>query len=151
MADNKKKDSQAQDGADKKANPWIPVAVIVVIVALIGVMALMTSNSNKTSTDGTNQAATGTEAGAEDGEMVDVSWITLDMTPNQIAAQSGIPAKMMQQIIEVDDAGMDKPLSELGGAETLEAIQAVVGQFGGGMGDAASDGSSTEAPAGMGQ
>lgn len=130
MAEDKKNQEEG-----RKVNPWIPIAVVAAIVALVAIMAAMSGNTNNTATTNTDQAASGTTQSGSDtsgASDVDVSWITLDTTPNQVVEKAGIPAKMLQQLISVTDADMDKPFKDLGGDATIEKVVSVVSQFGGG-------------------
>jgi hypothetical protein len=139
----------------RKNNPWIPIAVIGFIVALIAVMAAMSNSSSNTTNTGTTTAASGTtQSGgtgstATSGQTVDTSWITLDTTATQVAEQTGIPAKMLQQFLGITDADMGKPFSALGGDATVTNAQSLVAQFGGGAMTGGGTGSSG-APSGMG-
>jgi len=147
MADDKKntKSGPGQPEA-RKTNPWIPVAIVAVIVALIAVMAAI---GNESGTPATDQAASGTtQSGTGAQADVDVSWITLDTTPNDVAAKTGISPKMLQQVLGVEEAEMAKPFKDIGGQEVLDTAASLVVQFGGQGG--AMGGGSTEAPAGMG-
>lgn len=148
------KDNAPKESENRKINPWIPIAVVGFIVALIAVMALMSNNNSTTTTNNTtpDQAASGTtqSGGTSSGESVDVSWITQDTTPTQITEKTGIPAKMLQQFLGISEADMGKPFSALGGAEAVASAQSLVSQFGGGAMGGGSSGGSTGAPGGMG-
>ncbi len=127
----KKKDS---GNTPRKVNVWIPIAVVGFIVALIAIMALM--SSSQTGTNNTSTTATGTTQGGGTTEGtatdVDVSWITLDTTPNEVSAESGVPAKMLQQFLGITEEQMGKPFKDIGGEEVMVNAQSLVAQFGGG-------------------
>ena len=132
MAESKKAEKKTADQEERKINPWVPIAVVVFIVALVAVMAVMGGGGDPATT-GSDQTASGTvQSGDTAATDVDVSWITMDMTPNQVAEQAGIPAKMLMQVIGTDEAGMAKPIKDNGGDELLGTIQSLVAQFGGG-------------------
>lgn len=152
MAEEKKvskQDSGQPEG--RKINPWIPVAIVAVIVALIAVMAAIGNNNSATTT--TDQAASGTTPAGTTATQtdVDVSWITLDITPNDVATKTGISPKMLQQVLGVQAEQMAKPFKDIGGQAVLDKAASLVVQFGGqggAMGGAT--GGSTSAPSGMG-
>lgn len=143
----------ALETENRKINPWIPIAVVAFIVALIALMAAMNSGSSNSGNSGTATTASGTTQSGSTGstgtaQPVDVTWITLETTANQVSAQTGIPAKMLQQYLGIAEADMGKPFSEVGGAGVVTKAQDLVSQFGGG-GMGGSTGS-TGAPSGMG-
>ncbi len=152
MAEDKK--TTKQDSASsmgRKINPWIPVAIVAVIVALIAVMAAV--GNNKNSTTPPNQAASGTTTGGTTATQsnVDVSWITLDTTPAAVATKTGISSKMLQQVLGVQEAQMAQPFKDIGGQAVLDKAASLVVQFGGqGGAMGGSTSGSTSAPAGMG-
>ena len=144
--------SSAGDG-NRKINPWIPIAVVSFIIALVAILALINNNSSTTSTAGNQTTASGTtQSGGTStdtsGQSVDVSWITLDTTPNEISSQTGIAAKMLQKVFGINAADMDKPLKDLGGDTAVQNAQDLVSQFGGGMSGSSS--SSSGGSTGMG-
>jgi len=147
MADAKKQVKKQTKEDERKVNPWIPAAVVIFIVALVGIMAIMSGGTDNSAAPSDTQAASGTtQSGTTEtaAPEADVSWITLEMTPNEIAEKAGIPPKMLMQVIAVDEASMAKPVKDIGGEEVLETIKGLVGQFGSGM----TSGSGTS---GMGQ
>lgn len=117
----------------RKVNVWIPIAVVGFIIALIAVMALMsgsqTGTTNNSSTAATGTTQSGGTTGATTTE-VDVSWITLETTPNQVSAETGIPAKMLQQFLGINEEQMGKPFKDIGGEEVMVNAQNLVTQFG---------------------
>lgn len=127
-----KKLEVAQENDNRKINPWIPVAIVGFIIALVAVMAVMSSNSSTTPTSQTTTQGTPQSGGTTSGETTDVSWITLETTPAQVSEKAGIPAKMLQQFLGINEGDMGKPFSELGGEEAVASAQSLVGQFGGG-------------------
>ena len=134
----KKKDS---GNAPRKVNVWIPIAVVGVIVALIAGMALM--SGSQTGTNNAATTATGTTQGGTTGGTeteVDVSWITLDTTPNEVSAETGVPAKMLQQFLGITEEQMGKPFKDIGGEEVMVKAQSLVAQFGGGSSSSGSTG-----------
>ncbi|MFH1736526.1 MAG: hypothetical protein ABH838_01375 [Actinomycetota bacterium] len=127
----------------RKVNVWIPIAVVGFIVALIAVMALMSGSQTGTTNNSTTAATGTTQSGGTTGGTtteVDVSWITLETTPNQVSAETGIPAKMIQQFLGITEEQMDKSFKDIGGEEVMVNAQNLVVQFGGGS---SSSGSST--------
>ncbi len=114
----------------RKVNVWIPIAVVGIIVALIAGMALM--SGSQTGTNNAATTATGTTQGGGTTTDVDVSWITLDTTPNEVSAESGVPAKMLQQFLGITEEQMGKPFKDIGGEEVMVNAQSLVAQFGGG-------------------
>jgi hypothetical protein len=157
MAEDKKGKTSTNPEENRKVNPWIPVAIVAVIVALLAVMALLANNSSNTSTTSTDTAASGTTqsgtSGTTAGTDVDVSWITLDITPNDVATKTGIKPAMLQQVIGVTAAQMAQPFKDIGGQTVLDKAASLVVQFGGqgsSMGAGGTTGGSTSAPSGMG-
>jgi hypothetical protein len=133
-----KKDS---GNASRKVNVWIPIAVVGFIIALIAVIALM--SGSQTGTNNSATTATGTTQGGTTGgttTKVDVSWITLETTPNEVSAETGVPAKMLQQFLGITEEQMSKPFKDIGGEEVMVNAQSLVAQFGGG-GSSSSSGS----------
>lgn len=127
----------------RKVNVWIPIAVVGFIVALIAVMALMSGSQTGTTNNSTTAATGTTQSGGTTGgttTKVDVSWITLETTANQVSAETGIPAKMLQQALGITEEQMGKPFKDIGGEEVMVNAQNLVAQFGGGS---SSSGSST--------
>lgn len=126
----------------RKVNVWIPIAVVGFIIALIAVMALMSGSQTGTNNSATTATGTTQSGGTTGGTTteVDVSWITLETTPNQVSTETGVPAKMLQQFLSITEEQMGKPFKDIGGEEVMIKAQSLVGQFGGGS---SSSGSST--------
>lgn len=148
---------QAEAGGDRKVNPWIPVGIVAFIIALIAVMAVMGNSSSTTPGDtGTTTTASGTtQSGGTDSGTANTSWITLDTTAAQLSEKTGYPVKMIQQVLGITEADMDKPFSQLGGEETVAKAQSLVqggtGAMGGSPGGTSSGmGGTSGAPSGMG-
>ncbi len=140
-------------GGERKINPWIPIAVVSFIVALIAVMAAMSNSTSNTPANNAATAASGTTQSGSSGtsgtQAVDTSWITLETTAAQVSEKTGIPAKMLQQFLGINEADMSKPFSQLGGQDVVDKAASLVAQFGGGgMGGAT--GGTSGAPSGMG-
>lgn len=145
MAEDKKTSKKDTGQAEtRKVNPWIPVAIVAVIIALVALMAAIgNNNSSTTSTTGAASGTTqsGTAATQTD---VDVSWITLDITPNDVATKTGIAPKMLQQVLGIQDAQMTQAFKDIGGQAVMDKAATLVVQFGGqgsAMGGASSSGS----------
>ena len=153
MAEDKKGNTKGSKPEEsRKVNPWVPVAIVATIVALLAVMALLANNNGSTTTTtSTGQTASGTTqsgAGGTTQSDVDVSWMTLDITPNDVATKTGIKSAMLQQVIGVTAAQMSQPFKDIGGQSVLDKAASLVVQFGGQ--GSAMGGGSTSAPSGMG-
>lgn len=141
---------------NRKINLWIPVAVVAVIVALVALMVALNGGSGSTSKTSPSTGSTTTQSGTTgttgttgSTQQADVSWMTLDTTPTAVADKTGIPAKMLMQVLGIKDTQMGQPFKDIGGQAALTKAQSVVAQFGGGMGSSSS-GSTGSAPSGMG-